>query len=104
MEKRSTVDQIEVQRNGMIQVRIAKEIVDADGRVVSQDWHRTSLPPGTDIEAHMAAVNAHLTEFVLWPAVSAADVARIGAVAAALWTPETIAAYAATTGLPGQGG
>lgn len=60
MKKQTIIDQIEIKPCGTIQVRFAKQIVDSDGTVLSSDWHRTMLPPGHDIDAQMAAVNAHL--------------------------------------------
>ncbi len=85
MEKRSVVDQIEIQRDGSVQVRIAREVVDDDGSVLSREWHRTSLPPGMDVDSQMAAVNQHLRG-MNGVAVPAADIARVKAATKAFWT------------------
>lgn len=93
MHKQTVVDQIEIVRNGQIQIRMAKEVVDDDGSVLSREWHRSAVAPGEDIDAQMAAVNEHLTSGLNYPAVSANDIARIHAVADVTWTQDVIAAY-----------
>ncbi len=61
LEKKTILDQIEVTRDGTIQVRIALLILE-DGVELSSAWHRTSIPPGADPGAQMATVNAHLQQ------------------------------------------
>ena len=94
MQKQTTVNQIEIAGDGSIGVRLAKQIVDDDGTVLSSQWHRTLMPPGTDIDAQMAAVNASLTGMNA-AAVAPADIDRIKAYAITAWTVDAIAAYAA---------
>lgn len=93
MKKQTVVDQIEITRNGTIQLRIAKELVDDDGTILTSSWHRTSLPPGHDIDAQMAAVNAHLTQGLGFPSVSASDIDRVKTLAAPAWTDDVVQAY-----------
>lgn len=82
--KQTVVDQIELTRTGTIQIRIALELVE-NGAVISSKWHRTSVEPGVDVAAQMAAVNYHITsEPMNEQPVSAVDIARIKAVQAAL--------------------
>ena len=82
--KQTVVDQIEVTRNGTIQVRIALELVE-NGAVLNYKWHRTAIDAGGDVDAQMAAVNAHITsEQMNEQPVSPADIARIKAVQAVL--------------------
>ena len=84
ISKNTVVDQIEVIRNGIIQVRIALEFVE-NGVVLSSRWHRTAIEVGGDVDAQMAAVNAHITsEPMNEQPVSAADIARIKAVQAVI--------------------
>jgi len=84
INKRTAVDQIEVTRNGTIQVRIALEVVDGSN-IIAHKWHRTAIEAGGDVDAQMAAVNAHITsEPMNEQPVSAADIARIKAVQAAI--------------------
>ena len=61
LEKRTIIDQIEITRNGIIQIRFAKQIVE-DGREISLQWHRTSLEPGADLDGQLLAVNLHLQQ------------------------------------------
>lgn len=94
MEKRSFVDQIEITRDGTIQIRIAKEIVDDDGTTISQTWHRTAVPPGGDIDQQMQAVNAHLQSMKQEP-VKTDCTDRVKAAANAMWTGKVVSEFAA---------
>lgn len=47
---------------GVLQLRILKQVVDDDGNVAFDGYHRTTIPPDTDAEAQMEAVNSHLTK------------------------------------------
>lgn len=95
MHKNTTVDRIEVESRGTIKIRIAKRIIDDDGSVLSTDWHRTSIDPGEDIEAHMQGVNTNLAADLKMPPLGAEDIGRIRSQADAAWTPELIAAFQA---------
>lgn len=92
MLKRTVVDQIEIDREGTIRIRMAKEIVDGD-TVVAKEWHRTVLPPGGDIDFQMMMVNQSLVRDFGYPAVSDADIARIRSMVPAIHTEEIINAY-----------
>lgn len=82
--KQTIVDQIEVTRNGTIQIRIALELVE-NGAVLNSRWHRTAIDPGGDVDAQMDTVNAHITsEPMNEQPVSAVDIARIKAVQVAI--------------------
>ena len=84
------IDQIEVTSNGIVQVRMHK--LSSDGDLIGN--HRTFLPPATDINAQVSAVNAHMaTEN--YSAISDADVAKLTAICNTVWTAECIAAYQA---------
>ena len=71
LEKISVVDKVEVVENGTVQVRTATRIVE-DGKVISQSYHRHTIPPGQDYSQ---------------------EDAKVQAVCAAVHTPEVIANY-----------
>ena len=60
MPRISVINQREITENGTVQIRIAKQVVDA-GEVISSLWHRCSISPGEDIESVIANVDANLT-------------------------------------------
>ena len=93
LKRQSICDQIEVLRDGTIQVRTALVIVDVN-TVISLKWHRIELPPGSDISGQFDVVNAHLSSLGE-AAISDADIAKIKSVATSAWTPEVVAAYQA---------
>lgn len=95
--KQTVVDQIEIPRNGTIQIRLALELVE-DGNKLSSKWHRTVVTPGHDIAAQLAAVNKHLAQMGE-AAVSDVEIGRVSAQAAVAWTPEVVAAYQAQQAL-----
>jgi hypothetical protein len=84
--KQLIIDQIEVTKNGTIQIRMHK--LSSDGDMLGN--HRTAIEPGGDIDAQIAAVNTHMGSEGFAP-IPDADVARVKATAAATWTPENIA-------------
>jgi hypothetical protein len=88
--KSLTIEQIEVTNDGTIQVRMHK--LSSDGDLIGN--HRTSLPPATDINAQIGAVNAHMATENYAP-ISDADVVKLTAICNAAWTAEVIAAYQA---------
>jgi hypothetical protein len=89
--KQLIIDQIEVTNNGTVQVRMHK--LSSDGDLLGN--HRTSLPPATDINAQISAVNADMAR-ENYSAISAADVVKLTAICNAAWTAEVIAAYQAS--------
>lgn len=66
-----TIDQITVTENGTVLYREATRIT-RDGEVIAQTYHRSSLPPGSDLTSVPANVSA---------------------IAQVAWTPEVVAAY-----------
>jgi hypothetical protein len=98
MPKQLIIDQIEVTNNGTVQVRMHK--LSSDGDLIGN--HRTSLPPATDINYQVAAVNAQMaTEN--YSAIPDADVVKLTAICNAAWTAEVIAAYQAAEAARNQG-
>jgi len=94
MKKQSVIDQIEITRDGTIQLRIAKEVLDDDGSVIVRDWHRTACPPGHDIDAQMAAVNEQLVVHLKCMPVEASEIARVKSIAPMVWTKEVRDSFA----------
>jgi len=88
--KQLIIDQIEVTSNGTVQVRMHK--LSSDGDLIGN--HRTALPPATDINSQVAAVNAHMATENYSP-ISDADVAKLTAICNAAWTEAVVAAYQA---------
>ena len=79
--KEVVVDQIEITASDIIQVRFRKNLVE-DGKVLSSEYHRTSLEPRVELADQMAAVNAHLKQ-TGWVAVK--DTSRIEAIVKAVF-------------------
>ena len=81
IEKRTTVDRIEVGAQGA-HVRLRKELVE-DGVVVSFEYHRTgAIGSAADFLGVKESVNAHLSESG-WPEPSTDDWAFANRVASA---------------------
>ena len=91
LEKRTVVDQFEVLSNGVIQVRLAKQLVDG-GSVQHLGWHRSVFIPGTDIEAQISAINSGL-QAINCAAVQDAAWDQLRAMAPVVWTEEVVVAY-----------
>ena len=72
--EQSVIDQIEVTRNGSVNVRRA-DLILKDGAEIGKTYHRHVLAPGDDL---------------------ANEDAKVVAIAQAAWTPEVIAAYQAS--------
>lgn len=84
--KQLTIIQIEKPLGGAIQIKMHK--LSSDGDVLG--IHRTTVAPGGDVDAQVAAVNTGMAHDGYAP-MSAEDVAWIKREAAATWTPENIA-------------
>lgn len=91
--RQTIIDQIEIRRDGTVNVRLAKCIVDGD-TIIHQAYHRYVLEPGADAATISAAVDAHLVAMGEVP-VEAEDGARIAAVVSQEHTEAVIAAYRA---------
>lgn len=74
LTEQSIVDQIEVTRNGSINVRCA-DLVLKDGVEIAKTYHRHVLAPGADLSK---------------------EDAKVVAIAQAAWTPEVLNAYRAS--------
>ena len=85
--------QLEVLQDGTLQLRLDKQVVDGES-VLSHEYHRTSIPPGTSVDMQMDAVEVHLAQMG-WPAVGDQARARVLRVAAVEHSPEKVRAYRA---------
>ena len=74
ISKKTVVDQITVNENGIVLYREATRIIE-DGKVLTQTYHRTSLTPGQDLEGQPA---------------------NVVAICNTAWTPEVVSAYQET--------
>ena len=74
LSEQSIIDQIEVTRNGSVNVRRA-DLVLKDGVEIAKTYHRHVLSPGDDL---------------------AKEDAKVVAIAQAIWTSEVLEAYADT--------
>jgi len=91
IEKKTIVDQIEVARSGFIQIRFGLLLID-DGQEIDCKWHRTSIEPGGDVDAQIAAVNAHLAQMGK-AAVDTDRIEGIKKIAATVHTSELVDQY-----------
>lgn len=57
--RRTVIDQIELRRDGATQIRFGL-VIEEDRVEIDCKWHRTAVPPGGDLDAQIAAVDAHL--------------------------------------------
>lgn len=62
LERRTYVDLIEIERDGTINARLKKCIIDTDNpdKPISAEYHRTTFPPGSDVELQIREVDKHL--------------------------------------------
>ena len=93
IEARTVFSQVEVTEAGVVQVRLLKQLVDGD-KILAQEYHRTALDPGQDLDAQMAAVNAHLARMG-YPPADAEAVERVGRIVAVVHTPERVEKFKA---------
>lgn len=92
MKRQTVTDQIEIKANGIVQIRLYKQIVDDDGSVISQEYHRTSLLPGDNLDELMGIVNTHL-QAMKWAPIT--DYSQIAAHVKVAHTPDVVAKFKA---------
>lgn len=91
--KKTIIDQIEVTREGHIQVRMRKQIIDGE-ETFDLGFHRTIVECGGDVEKQMELVNQHLSGMG-FAGIEANNVAEIRAHANVAFTPSRITAHKA---------
>lgn len=95
--KRVVLDQIEIRPDGTLQIRLDKQVVE-DGTVLSREYHRTAIPPGTKVEGppnkpgQLDFVDAHLAAMG-WPALEAGARERIKRIVKVEHTREVVQAH-----------
>jgi hypothetical protein len=57
--RKTVLDQPELHRSGLLQIRLGLLLVEDDVELSCQ-WHRTAVELTGDVQQQMAAVNAHL--------------------------------------------
>lgn len=96
LEKKTILNRGEIDfETNIIGIRFAKIIVE-DGVELSREWHRTSLPPGADIDNLMTAVNNDLAR-MKQGSVDVSEIDRLKTVAEAFQTPDVIAEFQSRT-------
>jgi hypothetical protein len=91
IEKKTTVDKVEVDRNKVVSVRFALLLIE-DGKEIDTRYHRATVPPGADIDRLLAAVNKNIVDDLNGVAISE-GVDLLKTVAGIVHTPEVIATY-----------
>ena len=92
--KSTIIDQIEVARDGSVQVRVGLLMIE-DGVEISSRWHRTAIIPGGKVDATLAAVNADIASRpgLGYPAIEADKVHLLKKICRAVHTKEIVKAY-----------
>lgn len=91
LSRKTVVDQIEVRRDGTIQVRLGLLVMDGEAEIHCQ-WHRTAIEPGGDVDEQIAAVNTHLESMGHLP-VPDEDLKPLKDVKGVVHTPTVVKAY-----------
>ena len=90
-EKKALLDLIQFADDGTILVRMKKKI-SVDGEIMKEEFHRTSITPGTDPVAQMADVNNHLVTMGFSP-VPENELTLLSAVVSSAHTEEVKLEY-----------
>lgn len=93
-EQRTTIDQIEIARDGVVRARLDKQLL-RDGVVIGgPNYHRCTFEPGADFDASLKAINDHLASMKAAP-VDDAEWDMIRPHLAVAQTPEVIERFKA---------
>lgn len=92
IEKKTIVDQVMVDRCGIVHVRLKKQVLE-EGVVLAFQYHRTVLEPGRDSAAHLDLVNAHLWEMDCAEVLSSEWQSRVDPIVRAAWTADVLEAW-----------
>lgn len=94
IEKRTVIDQIEVARDGTVQLRFGLLLIE-DGVEIHNHPHRETIAPGDDVTAALAAINAGITtdETLRAAPIDAARIPLLKDICALAHTPEVVRAY-----------
>jgi len=91
IEKRTVIDQIEVSRDGTLQIRFGLLLIE-DGNEIDCKWHRTIIEPGGDVDGQIAAVNSHLAQMGKAP-VELSEADRLKALVPVVQTADVVASH-----------
>lgn len=94
-EKRTLIDRLGALPDGTVLVRFQKQTIERG--LLTVEYHRTSVPPGVDVDEHMAMVNAHLE---VMECARVGDYRALKDHVAVAHTPERIAAFKSAQGEP----
>lgn len=89
--KRTIIDQIEITKDGHIQIRMRKQVVD-EGSIFELGFHRTIIECGGNIDEQMILVNAHLNQMG-FGSISEKEISEIKQHAQIAFTPGRIQAF-----------
>lgn len=90
--QQTVISQIEILRDGTVQLRLSKQVLN-DDLIISEGYHRTTFPPGADFDEQMKVVNDHLVAMGNAP-VEPLELARVLRVVKMEHSPEVVEAYA----------
>lgn len=93
LTQKTVIDRISIAPSGAVEIELGL-VIENDGVEIARAKHGTAFEPGDDAAQRLAQVNAHLATMGR-DALPAKDVSRIANVAAAVHTPEVIAAHKA---------
>lgn len=93
IEKKTVIDQIEITRNGSIQIRFGLLLVE-DGKEIACDWLRKVIEPGDNVAASLGVIDAYLQQTGK-AAIDTGRISLVKSVAAIAHTPEVVKAYKA---------
>ena len=81
----------DVALQGHMEIRFAKLTFEGE-KLLGREYVRTAVTPGTDIDAMISVVNAHMVE-IGFGSLPVSDTALLKAQTAVIWTPEVVAAW-----------
>lgn len=93
LTQKTVIDRISIAPTGNVELELGL-VIESDGVEIARAKHGTAFGPGMDATAHLAGVNTNLSAMGR-AALPAKDVSRIANVAAAVHTPEIVAAFRA---------
>lgn len=90
--RKSVIDQVEVTRDGHLQVRLLKKVID-NGVEIDIGYHRTVIPVGGNVELQMQQVATHLASLE-FPLDDTEELAQLKQLSEVVFKPAKVAAFA----------
>lgn len=97
IEKKTVINKIEIERDGVIQIRIGLLLIE-DGTEINAKWLRTTLAPTNDPDVVLGQVSVFLAD-QNYPAIESDDVVRLMAVASTVNTDSVVQRYTSARAL-----